>query len=123
MNPVLKLDVVSVPGSKFAGVNAPIASLSRVIVPACICSFVILFGAILLPSIDPSWILSVVTALSAIFIFVYKGEFAVYTNLFVVFYSIFGVTLGILYFQEALSLAQWIGIAFALVGVVLINSK
>lgn len=61
--------------------------------------------------------------LSAVFIFVYKGEFAVYTNLFVVFYSIFGVTLGVLYFQESLSLAQWIGIAFSLVGVILINSK
>jgi drug/metabolite transporter (DMT)-like permease len=61
--------------------------------------------------------------LSAIFIFVYKGEFAIYTNLFVVFYSIFGVTLGILYFQESLSIAQWVGIGFALVGVVLINSK
>lgn len=61
--------------------------------------------------------------LSAIYIFMHKGEFAVYTNLFVVFYSIFGVILGILYFQETLSLAQWIGIVFALAGVILINSK
>jgi drug/metabolite transporter (DMT)-like permease len=59
--------------------------------------------------------------LSAIFIFVHKGEFAVYTNLFVVFYSIFGVAFGILFFQESLSLAQWAGIALALSGVVLIN--
>jgi len=60
---------------------------------------------------------------SAIYIFVHRGEFAIYTNLFVVFYSIFGVISGILIFQETLSLAQWIGIVFALVGVVLINSK
>ena len=38
--------------------------------------------------------------LSAVYIFVHKGEFAIYTNLFVVFYSIFGVISGILLFQE-----------------------
>jgi len=61
--------------------------------------------------------------LSAVYIFVHKGEFAIYTNLFVVFYSIFGVISGILLFQETLSIAQWIGIALALAGVVLINFK
>ena len=59
--------------------------------------------------------------LSAIFIFVHKGEFAIYTNLFVVFYSIFGVLSGVLIFQETLSFVQWIGIALALAGVILIN--
>ena len=59
--------------------------------------------------------------MSAAYIFIHRGEFAVYTNLFVVFYSIFGVLSGILIFQEAISVTQWIGIALALVAVVLIN--
>jgi EamA domain-containing membrane protein RarD len=58
---------------------------------------------------------------AAIFIFIFKGELAIYTNLFIIFYGIFGVIVGILFFKETLSPIQMIGIGFGLLGAILMN--
>ncbi|MDP1689812.1 MAG: hypothetical protein Q8L52_01235 [bacterium] len=58
----------------------------------------------------------------AIYIFVYHGELAVYSNIFIVFYSIFMIMSGVLFFGEQLSMLQYVGIFLALAGAVLINS-
>lgn len=60
--------------------------------------------------------------LLALYIFVNKADLAIYGNLFVVFYSILMVTLGIIIFGEQLTILQGVGIALALAGVILLNS-
>jgi len=55
-----------------------------------------------------------------VFIF-HKGNLAIYANLFVVFYSILMVLSGVLFFKEALSVSQYIGIVLALIAAILIN--
>jgi len=57
----------------------------------------------------------------AIFIFIFKGELAIYTNLFIIFYGIFGVLFGLLFFHESLSFVQGVGIFLGLLGAVLMN--
>ena len=57
----------------------------------------------------------------AAYIFIHGGELAIYTNLYIIFYSIMGVLSGVLIFSEHLSLIQGIGIIFALTGAVLLN--
>ncbi|HEV8666972.1 MAG TPA: hypothetical protein VN665_03985 [Candidatus Paceibacterota bacterium] len=59
--------------------------------------------------------------LFAIAIFINKGELAVYTNLFIVFYSLFGVLIGVLFFKETLSHFQLTGVFFAIVAAILLN--
>lgn len=58
----------------------------------------------------------------AVYIFIYKGELAIYANYYVVFYAILGVVFGLVFFRENLNLIQFLGILLALVGVVLMNS-
>lgn len=60
--------------------------------------------------------------LLTLYIFLNRGELAIYANLFVAFYSIFAVLLGVLIFKEQISLLQGLGIFVALIGVFLINS-
>lgn len=67
------------------------------------------------------YVLYFIQILLAIGIFVYKGELAIYTNLFIIFYSILGVALGVFYFQESLTAVQIAGIVLALFGAVLIS--
>lgn len=74
---------------------------------------------------DP-WIILVyalyfIQILFAVLIFIFKGELAIYTNLFIIFYGIFGVVVGILYFKESLTPIQAVGIFLGLLGAVLIN--
>ena len=57
----------------------------------------------------------------AIFIFMLKGELSIYTNLFIVFYGVFGVLIGITYFKETLSIIQIMGICFGLFGAILMT--
>lgn len=82
-------------------------------------------GSLLAALLDP-WML-VIAALYAIqiiivtYIFIQKGELAVYGNLFIIFYSVTMVLLGILAFGEHLTIWQGAGIALALIGAVLIN--
>ena len=59
----------------------------------------------------------------AIYIFKKGGELAIYTNLYIIFYSILGILTGIIVFSEHISLMQSIGIVFALIGAVLLNLK
>ena len=56
----------------------------------------------------------------AMMIFKSKGELAVYTNLFVVFYAILGVTFGCLMFNEKLTTTQVVGIVLAIAGAYLL---
>ncbi|MDP2648779.1 MAG: hypothetical protein U1D26_02805 [Patescibacteria group bacterium] len=64
-----------------------------------------------------------VQVLLAIYIFIHKGDLAVYGNIFVVFYSILMVIIGTLVFREHISATQSVGIVLALVGAVLINGS
>ena len=59
--------------------------------------------------------------LLVIYIFINKGELAVYANLFIIFYSVLMVLAGVLIFRERLSLLQGVGIVLALAGAILIN--
>jgi hypothetical protein len=59
--------------------------------------------------------------LLAILVFVNKGELAIYTILFIVFYSLFGVMIGVLYFKESLSLFQTVGIGLAILAAIFLN--
>ena len=65
--------------------------------------------------------LYLVQIIFAIFIFILKGELAIYTNLFIIFYGVFGVIIGVLFFQEGLTTVQMLGIALGLAGAVLMN--
>jgi multidrug transporter EmrE-like cation transporter len=67
-------------------------------------------------------VLYFVQIILALYIFVHKADLAIYGNIFVVFYSILMVMLGILIFKEHLTLWQSVGIALALGGIVLLNS-
>jgi|SRR6185312_3466932 len=64
-----------------------------------------------------------VQILMAVYIFVHKGDLAIYSNVFIVFYSILMVFLGIEYFGEQLTLVQALGVLLALAGAVLLNSN
>jgi EamA domain-containing membrane protein RarD len=59
----------------------------------------------------------------AIFIFISKGELAIYANLFIIFYGIFGVVIGMIFFKETISTIQIAGIGFGLIGAILMNLK
>jgi drug/metabolite transporter (DMT)-like permease len=63
-----------------------------------------------------------VQILIAIYIFVNQGELAVYGNIFIVFYSIMMVLMGVFFFKEQLTLLQGVGIILALSGALLLNS-
>jgi EamA domain-containing membrane protein RarD len=57
----------------------------------------------------------------AIFIFIFKGGLAIYTNLFIIFYGIAGIIIGVIFFKEALSVVQIVGIILGLAGAILMN--
>lgn len=59
----------------------------------------------------------------AVLVFISKGELAIYTNLFIIFYGVFGVIIGITFFKETISTMQIAGIGFGLLGAVLMNLK
>jgi len=63
-----------------------------------------------------------IQVLLALYVFINKGELAIFGNIFIVFYSILTIVMGILLFGEHLSMWQGVGIVLALVGAVLINS-
>ena len=67
------------------------------------------------------YILYITQIYFATLIFMFKGELAIYTNLFIIFYGIFGVIIGIIYFKEAITTLQLIGICLGLAGTVLMN--
>jgi drug/metabolite transporter (DMT)-like permease len=67
------------------------------------------------------YILYVIQIYLASYIFILKGELAIYTNLFIVFYGIFGIIVGVLYFKESITTIQTIGICFGLCGTILMN--
>lgn len=60
--------------------------------------------------------------LIVVYVFVQKGELAIYGNIFIIFYSISMVLLGVFFFNEHLTALQYIGIALALTGAILLNS-
>ena len=82
-------------------------------------------GSFAVAFLDPwmlvAYILYFVQILFAIAIFTNKGELAIYTNLFIVFYSLFGVLIGVLFFKESLSYFQMAGIFFAVIAAALLN--
>ncbi|MDB5189076.1 MAG: hypothetical protein JWL82_33 [Parcubacteria group bacterium] len=68
------------------------------------------------------YILYFVQILFAIWVFMYQKELGIYSNIFIVFYSILSIGFGILIFREHLSLLQYAGIGLALVGILMMNS-
>lgn len=73
------------------------------------------------PWMIAAYLMYFVQILLAIGIFINKGELAVYTNLFIVFYSLFGVMAGVLFFKESLSIFQLTGVVFAVVAAILLS--
>jgi len=56
-----------------------------------------------------------------IFLFIFKIDLAIYSNLFIIFYGIFGVVIGLICFKESLSPIQMCGIGLGLIGAVMMN--
>ncbi|MFA5954344.1 MAG: hypothetical protein WC817_02290 [Patescibacteria group bacterium] len=83
-------------------------------------------GTILLTLRDPLmmlvYLLYFIQLVLGIYIFIYKGELAIYANYYIIFYSILSVIFGIIFFKEHLSFIQIAGIIMALLGAVLIHS-
>lgn len=80
-----------------------------------------------LDALRSPWMIAVlllyfVQILLAIYVFINRGELALYGNLFIVFYSILMVLAGVLLFREQLSYLQIFGVLLALSGAVLLNS-
>lgn len=69
------------------------------------------------------YVLYFVQIVFAILVFIFHKELGVYSNFFLVFYSLASIGLGYFFFKEHLSLIQYVGIAFALVGVFLMNKQ
>jgi drug/metabolite transporter (DMT)-like permease len=72
------------------------------------------------------WMLAVlllyfIQIIIAIVVFENKGELALYVILYDVFYALMGVIIGIVFFEEKLSLVQIIGGALAIIGAILLN--
>lgn len=80
------------------------------------------FSALMNPLMVGAFVLYAIQVLLTLYIFLNKGELAIYANLFVAFYSILTVLIGVLVFKEHISVLQGFGIALALAGVFLINS-
>lgn len=82
-----------------------------------------ILGSIKTPLMFLAYFLYFVQIVIAILIFRKGGELAIYTNLYIIFYSIMGILAGVLVFSEHISIIQYIGIVFALIGAVLLNLK
>ena len=70
-----------------------------------------------------SYFLYFIQIVIAVYIFRKGGELAIYTNLYIIFYSILGIITGVIIFGEHLSTIHYIGILFALTGAVLLNLR
>ena len=66
-------------------------------------------------------ILYFIQILLAVYVFINHGEFAVYADVYIIFYSILTVMAGIFIFKEHLTLLQSLGVIFTLIGAILIN--
>lgn len=80
------------------------------------------WGVLGSPLMLGAFILYFIQILLTLYIFINRGELAIYANLFVAFYSVFTILIGIFVFKEHISVMQGLGIAFALTGVFLINT-
>lgn len=63
-----------------------------------------------------------VQILLGIWIFRSKAELAIYTNLFVIFYSIAGMLCGYFLFSEQINAIQYVGILLGLLGAILMTT-
>ena len=57
----------------------------------------------------------------SILVFKLGGEFTIYTSLFMVFYSIFCLLLGNLYFHDVMTMRQMVGVGLGLSGAILMS--
>ena len=80
-----------------------------------------LFAALLDPWMLVICLLYFIQIVIVTYIFIQKGELAVYGNLFIIFYSVMMILLGIFAFGENITFWQGVGIVLALGGAVLIN--
>ncbi len=74
------------------------------------------------PTMIGVYILYFVQILFTFYIFAHNEELAIYSDLFIVFYSISSIALGFLLFRETLSLVQVAGIGVAIIGVLMMSS-
>ena len=108
------------------GISALFACAFLVAVADALLKKMTVSGSFLLAVLNP-WMILVcilyfVQILFAVYVFMNKGELAIFGNIFIVFYSVLTIVMGIVLFGEHLSVWQGVGIALALVGAVLINS-
>ena len=78
-------------------------------------------AAFLDPWMLVAYVLYFIQIVLAIIVFNHKGELAIYADLFVVFYCLFGVLIGVLFFKESLSAFQMVGVALAIIASILLN--
>ena len=81
-----------------------------------------LYTVILSPWMLLICVLYFIQIVLAAYIFVHRGELAIYGNIFIVFYSILMVLFGVFFFEEHLSAYQGLGIILGLAGALLLNS-
>ncbi|HEV3244726.1 MAG TPA: hypothetical protein VG102_00015 [Candidatus Paceibacterota bacterium] len=81
------------------------------------------YAAVFSPWMIAICVLYFIQILMALYVFVHKGDLAIYANVFIVFYSLCMVLLGMLYFGEQLTFVEGLGICLALAGVILLNSN
>jgi drug/metabolite transporter (DMT)-like permease len=67
------------------------------------------------------YILYFVQIVFAVVVFLYQKELAVYSNIFLIFYSFSSLALGFLMFKEHINTVQLLGILLAIVAVMLMN--
>ena len=80
------------------------------------------YSAIFNPWMVLILVLYFIQILLALYVFMNKGELAVYGNIFIVFYSILMVLFGVFFFGEQLSTLQILGIVLGLTGALLLNN-
>ena len=110
----------------FAAIVAVFASAILIAVADALIKKTAVTGDLWSAVLNP-WMLAIcglylIQILIVVYVFIQKGELAIYGNIFIIFYSISMVLLGVFFFNEQLSLLQYIGIALALTGAILLNS-
>lgn len=68
-------------------------------------------------------ILYLIQIILAVYVFLYKSDLGIYAVLYVIFYAIAGIIIGILFFNEKVSLQQFIGLLLGLISILLINKS
>jgi multidrug transporter EmrE-like cation transporter len=109
----------------FVGISAVFVSAVLIAVADALIKKVSISNTFLSATLHP-WMIAVyilyfLQILLVIYIFMRGGDLAIYGNIFIIFYSILIVLLGVIVFKEHLSALQIVGIVLGLTGALLLN--